>query len=99
MKGIKPHYEVKTKKLNSADKTALRKIYKERLADSFVSKKSIYNDSLKKGFMDYLNKKNVSISQKTANMLLKRAVYKYKKQPLFDLEFDVQLKAAVAKLQ
>jgi len=99
MKGIKPDYKVLQNKMSDTDKTALRKIYKAKLLDSFVKPSSQYNQNFRKQFIAFLDSKNIKISKRTSDMLLKNAVYRYKKRPLYDMEFDKQLQAAVGRLK
>ena len=97
-KGITPDYTVQFKELSAEDRAAVRIVEKNRLVDKFVKKDLAYSDETKKMFQEFLKQQNVTISPETANFLLKSGVYRFKKKPLYDLEFDSQLQAALKNI-
>jgi hypothetical protein len=62
--------------------------------DKFAHEAKEY-DPAPAAFRDYLKKNNVTLSDRMADILLKNQVYTYKKRPVYDLEFDDQLTAAM----
>ena len=98
-KGIKPDVKVSYRDLTKEEKKALGRINKEKLLDAFVKKGTLYDEKTKKEFQAFLKKKNIAMSDWTANLVLKNKVYQYKKRPLYDLEFDSQLTKAMETLK
>jgi len=98
-KGIKPNYSVKPKKLNDADKKAVKEISRLKILDSFVSKKTTFSSETRRAFKKLLKDKKIIVSGRTADLMLKNQLMRYKKRSLYDLEFDVQLMTALEKLK
>ena len=53
-----------------------------------------YSEKTRGEFHEYLEKQNLNLSEKAEHFLLKRRLLRYRKRPLYDLEFDKQLSAA-----
>jgi hypothetical protein len=63
-----------------------------------VKNDTVYDDRSRVGFHDYLLKNNVTLSTAAENYILKQGIYRYKKRPVYDLEFDNQLVRAIEQL-
>jgi carboxyl-terminal processing protease len=96
-KGIKPEVEVKQQILSKKDRKALKTIQEKNLLESFVTDDLEYNEKTRKGFMEMLRANNVTISEQAAHYILKNRINRYERKPLYDLEFDRQLKEAVER--
>jgi len=98
-KGIIPDLEVKPTVIPENETEDLKKISKDKLLNEFVSIKTVYNDNTRSEFKKFLTERNIKISDRTSDFLLKREVNKYHKNQIYDLEFDNQLSAAIDKLK
>ncbi len=98
-KGIKPDYDVKYFDIPKKEDDDLKKVYMDKILTKFVNMKTEYDDKTKRAFTELLKKNEINLSEKTSSFILKREISKYRKKELYDLEFDSQLKAALAKLQ
>jgi len=75
------------------------KIVKDRkLLDTFVHKDTEYTPETKAAFRRLLAENGITLSEKTANFMLKDWLLRFRKKPLFDLEFDNQLDTAVRQI-
>ncbi len=98
-KGIKPDYRVKTMEISKEEKKAIANIVRLKILDELVTKKTIYNDRTRKDFYQLLKAKKIKISDRTADLMLKNQINRYRKRPLYDLEFDNQLKTALTRMK
>ncbi len=94
-KGIFPDHEIKYIDVAESDTEGLKKISKEKLLSQFVTIKTVYNESVKSEFHKFLLSHNIKITDRTADMILKREISKYHKNIPYDLEFDNQLVTAL----
>jgi carboxyl-terminal processing protease len=94
-KGIMPDREVKYVDVAESENEELKKISKDKLLNKFVTIKTEYNDSVKQEFHKFLQNNGVKVTDKTADLLLKREISKYHKNIPYDLEFDNQLVTAL----
>jgi carboxyl-terminal processing protease len=94
-KGITPDYVVKAEEISKEDSDKIKILYKNKTLEKFVKENKEYNQVNKNKFMALLKEKNLTVSEKSANFILKREIYKYTKSPLYDLEFDNQLGEAI----
>lgn len=94
-KGIMPDREVKYVDVAESETEELKKISREKLLNKFVTIKTEYNESVKQEFHKFLKSNNVSVTDKTADIILKREISKYHKNTPYDLEFDNQLITAL----
>lgn len=94
-KGIKPDYDVPLEKLSEKDMKNLKSVRDKKLLDQFVKKDAAYTPETKEAFRRHLSKNGVELDPKTADYVLKDWIYRFKKKPLYDLEFDRQLTEAV----
>ena len=94
-KGIKPDYDISLETINKNDRKNMGIIEKKKLMDAFVTKNMEYTEESKARFKEHLKKNNVELSNRSADFLLKARIYRYKKKPLYDLEFDKQLVKAL----
>jgi carboxyl-terminal processing protease len=94
-KGIVPDYVVKAEEISKEDSEIIKNIYKDKILEVFIKENKEYNQLNKNKFMALLKEKKFSISEKSANFILKREITKFTKSPLYDLEFDNQLGEAI----
>lgn len=94
-KGIMPDREVKYIDVAEADTEQLKIISRDKLLNKFVTIKTDYNENVKKDFHKLLQDNNIKISDRTADLILKREISKYHKNIPYDLEFDNQLITAL----
>lgn len=94
-KGIKPDYDVPLEKLSENEMKNLKILRDKKLLDHFVKKEMEYTAETKEQFGQALAKNGVVLSDKTAHFVLKDWIYRFKKKPLYDLEFDSQLNEAI----
>ncbi len=94
-KGIMPDREVKYIDVAESDTEQLKIISRDKLLNKFVSIKTEYSDNVKKDFHKLLQENNIKISDRTADLILKREISKYHKSIPYDLEFDNQLITAL----
>lgn len=97
-KGIKPDYEVPLDRLSGGEMKSLKQIRDNKLLDQFVRKDTEYTEETRASFSRYLAKNGIALEEKTANYILKDWIYRFKKRPLYDLEFDTQLVEALKRL-
>jgi len=97
-KGIKPDKKVEPDRFSESDYKKMREIESRKLLDSFVKRGMVYNEETRKGFHEFLGKHKLQLSEKAEHFMLKRRLYRYRKRPLYDMEFDSQLSAAVEDL-
>ncbi len=98
-KGIVPDYVVKAEEISKEDSEKLRIIYKEKILEKFIKENKEYSQETRNKFSTLLKEKNLSISDKNADFILKREINRYIKSPLYDLEFDSQLVEAAKIVQ
>lgn len=94
-KGIEPDFTVSSESFPEADKKNINAIYREKLADEFLKTHRGYTVENRRDFLEFLKARNLPVSEKSANYILKSEVNRFVKQPLYDLEFDSQLKKAI----
>lgn len=94
-KGIEPDFVVSSESFPEADRKNVNAIYREKLVDEFLKTHKGYTPENRKEFIEFLKARNLTISEKSANYILKIEVNRFVKQPLYDLEFDAQLKKAI----
>ena len=94
-KGIQPDFVVSSESFPEADRKNVNAIYREKLVDEFLKTHKGYTPENRKEFIEFLKTRNLTISEKSANYILKSEINRFVKQPLYDLEFDAQLKKAI----
>ncbi|HRS78443.1 MAG TPA: S41 family peptidase, partial [Spirochaetota bacterium] len=94
-KGIKPDYEVPLEKLSESEMKNLKIVREKKILEQFVRKETEYTEETKASFRAALSKDGVILPDKTANYILKDWMYRFKKKPLYDIEFDLQLNEAI----
>ena len=97
-KGIKPDVEVKPMEFSKSDKLSYRQITNKKLLDNFVKDSTKYDIATIQKFNALLRKNNIELSDFATKFILKQKVQSGRKKPIYDLEFDTQLKAAIKKL-
>ncbi len=97
-KGIKPDFRVESPKMSKEDSASIKKINRDKLLSQFVTKKMDYNEESKIKFREFLKKKGIKLTGSTGDFILKSRINRFKKQLVYDLEFDNQLNAAIEKI-
>lgn len=97
-KGIKPDYEVPLEKLSESEMKNLKVVRDRKILEQFVRKDIEYTEETKASFRAALARDGVILPDKTANYMLKDWIYRSRKKPLYDLEFDLQLNEAIRHL-
>lgn len=98
-KGITPDNEVEAFAPKDDEKKEIQRLFNSGDIAGFVKGHGEYTDESKEIFVEYLKDKGYKLSDETAGFLFKQNVYRYKKSPLYDLEYDLQLKAALDKVR
>ena len=94
-KGIVPDVVVSADTFPEADRKNIAVIMKEKLIEEFAKTHKGDTSANRRDFMQFLKDKNLGISERSAAYLFKSESLRYSKQPLYDLEFDTQLKKAI----
>ncbi len=97
-KGIVPDFIVESTKMSKEDSQALKKINRDKLLAQFVTGNMSYNEENRNKFTEFLKKKGIHLGRKTADFVLKSRINRFKKESVYDLEFDVQLNSAIEKI-
>ncbi|MGL4370581.1 MAG: hypothetical protein ACRCUT_13045, partial [Spirochaetota bacterium] len=69
--------------------------FNDKLFEEFSKTHPEYNAENRKLFADFLKGKNISLSDKVSSYFYKQELYRYKQNPLYDLEFDQELNKAL----
>ncbi|MES0491287.1 MAG: S41 family peptidase [Leptospirales bacterium] len=96
-KGIMPDHEVKPLDFTKEDKQNFRVIREKKLVDKFIVDHKEYNKANIALFKKYLEDKKLPLSDFALQFTLKQATFSGPR-PIYDLEFDVQLKKAIKLL-
>ncbi|MBN1533074.1 MAG: S41 family peptidase [Spirochaetes bacterium] len=94
-KGIMPDYRVQFEMITARDRKGLLTLQQQQLLDKFVTPGMEYTEETKSRFIQYLRGHDISLSERTAHFILKRRISSFKKQALYDTEFDTQLTTAI----
>ncbi|HDP80411.1 MAG TPA: S41 family peptidase [Spirochaetes bacterium] len=94
-KGIVPDTIVEAYDFPEAEKKTINRILKDKLVESFIKNHGEYNEKTRKAFVAFLGEQGLGVSTVSANYLLKSEIFRYVKKPLYDLEFDTQLRKAL----
>ncbi|TFH42631.1 MAG: PDZ domain-containing protein, partial [Chrysiogenales bacterium] len=94
-KGIEPDRKVTVEKFSESDMKGLKAVREGNLMEHFSKGGIAYTIESRESFRAFLAGKGVTLSEKTGNFILKDWINRFKKKPLYDLEFDSQLNEAV----
>jgi carboxyl-terminal processing protease len=94
-KGLTPDYVVPQDRHSAADMAGLKIVRDKRLLEGFATHDTEYTTQSKEAFQKYLTQHGVTLSGKAADFILKEWIYRSRKRPLYDLEFDNQLNEAI----
>ncbi|OHD65032.1 MAG: hypothetical protein A2176_04595 [Spirochaetes bacterium RBG_13_51_14] len=94
-KGIKPDYEVPQDSFSENDMKSLKIIRDKKLMEKLVKNDSDYTPEARESFRRQIAVNGATLSDKGADFILKDWIYRFKKKPIYDLEFDTQLNEAV----
>ncbi len=97
-KGIKPDIAVDQEKLSENDMKSMKAVKDRKLLEQFARKDMDYTPETQAAFRRLLAGSGITLSEKAANYMLKDRLLKFRKKPLFDLEFDNQLDRAVSQI-
>jgi len=94
-KGIAPDILVASYNVPETDRKNLGRAFNDKLFEEFAKSHPEYSDTTRKQLEDFLKEKNAVLSDKVASYYFKQELYRYKKSPLYDLEFDQELNRAL----
>lgn len=94
-KGIMPDNEIAMDKISEDDRVAIAEIDRQNLLNEFITDDTSYDQQTRQRFHEFLEEKEISISDESANYILKTRLGRFVKRPVYDLEFDNQLKYAL----
>ncbi|MGL4368978.1 MAG: S41 family peptidase [Spirochaetota bacterium] len=94
-KGILPDIQTPAYAVPENDKKNLGRAFNDKLFEEFSKTHPEYNAENRKLFADFLKGKNISLSDKVSSYFYKQELYRYKQNPLYDLEFDQELNKAL----
>ena len=95
-KGIVPDYPVESEALSDSDRKNLSRIINDGILESFAKENSVYSSDTADKFIKTLADKKLDVKSRVAKYYLKREISKANPAPLYDLEFDDELKKAVS---
>jgi len=93
--GILPDIQVSSQIIPEADKKNVNIIVRDKIPELFVKTNRQYNEETKRKFQALLQERNLPVSEASANYILMTEIARYTKRPLYNLEFDTQLKEAL----
>lgn len=95
MKGIKPDKEVLLSDIPETDRDGVIALDKKKIIEKFITKKTAYDEKTRKAFYEFLTANEIKMGSRTADYILKTRLGRFVKRPVYDLEFDNQLKYAL----
>lgn len=98
-KGIEPDIEVKPIEFTKEDERNIKTINEKNLLKDFVAKNPGYNDSTVSKFKAYLKQNNLVLSDIALRRILSMENWENGKRPVVELEFDPQLRRAIAEFE
>ncbi len=94
-KGIEPDYKVESDVISSDEQKQINILMKKKLLEKFAASHKTYDETTRKEFYEFVKKHGVKLSNKTADYVLKNELSGLSKRPVYDLEFDRQLREAL----
>lgn len=91
-KGITPDIVVKGFEVPDADKKNLSRAFTDKVFEDFAKTNKDYNSNSVAALTDLLKTKGFAVSEKTAAYFYKLELGRYKPSPMYDLEYDNELK-------
>lgn len=94
--GIEPDIEVKMPRLTKNEIKNIKKLQNKKLIEKFL-KKHKHKDFEDKDFEKFLKEvrnNKIELEKRIVKRLINQEKHRFKKMPLYDLDFDVQLKMA-----
>ncbi len=98
-KGIAPDHSIAQELIPPEDRKNLGRVLNDGLISSFAQSHPEYNESNVRSLVDFLESKQLPISKRVASYFYKNEVELEKPSPLYDLEFDIQLKKSLQYLK
>lgn len=97
--GIHPNIEIKEPELTDEQKESLRKIYQDKVIDTFTSENKNPSDTEITAFIEQLQNEGYDLPGRSLRKLVKNSLsYTNEDAPIYDLEYDIQLKKAIEVL-
>lgn len=93
--GIEPDIEVDLPQLNKDEIKAARKLVDEKIVEEFVKKNRTPSEKDIDALMADLKSREIGLSRVIIRRMIRQEQYKDRKEPLYDLDFDTQLKMAM----
>jgi len=97
-KGIIPDIIVEQPKFTKTDRQNYKLIQEKKYLKTFIKTHKKYNKQSIQQWKSFLKSKKITLSAYALKYLLKKELYYNVKYPIYDLEFDNQLKRAVVEL-
>ena len=98
-KGINPDIEVLPYRFLNEEMIYINRINNENLINEFIKKDMVYNETAREQFVEFLKSKDITLSSRSADLLLSSGLNRVRKRPLYDLEFDDQLVKALEMIK
>ncbi len=93
--GIDPDISIALPQPNQDEVKLIKRIFDEKLVENFVNKNKNPSDSDMDMLMNELKTKNIILDKILIKRLVRQELYKNRKEPLYDLDYDTQLKMAL----
>lgn len=98
-KGIVPDIEVKQPDFTKEDRRNYRSLREKKIIQNFAKKNPLYNAANISKFKTLVEGKGYPLTDFALKRSLKEETERNHKRPIIDLEFDTQLKRAIAELK
>ncbi len=89
--GIEPDEKVEPYKFLKDEMKYINQMTKDNIAEEYIKKDMEYSESSRIAFRSYLKSKDIQISDRSSDMILYNIINRYRKKPLYSIEFDDQL--------
>ncbi len=96
--GIEPDIEVKFPKITKDERKEIKRIQDEKIIENYLKDREEPDEKDMENYLKELAKK-IKLNNRLTKKLIKDELYKKKKKPVCDFDFDVQLKMALQILQ
>ena len=94
--GINPDIVESGQIIPESERKSANRIVSEKILEEFAKNNKSYSEDTRKKFTAFLQTKGISISERSSSYLLRNELARFSKQPLYNLEFDIQLNRAIA---
>ncbi|MDD5066935.1 MAG: S41 family peptidase, partial [bacterium] len=93
--GIEPDIEIELPQLSKEEVKQAKRLIDEKIIEDFVKKNKLPTEKETDSLMDDLKNRNIDLNKMIVKRMIRQEQYKDKKEPLYDLSFDTQLKMAI----